>query len=69
MLVWDNKELWGVTARVLFDQPGNHTFHYYDIDDSHWCFLYYFSDEREHHGDFDEQQSQAVMIKNDQPSK
>ena len=55
--------------KSLFNQPGNHTFHYYDIDESHWCFLYYFSDEGEHHGDFDEEQTQDVMIKNDQPSK
>ncbi|XP_078320664.1 uncharacterized protein LOC144621415 [Crassostrea virginica] len=27
------------------------------------------ADEREHHGDFDEEQTQDVMIKNDQPSK
>ncbi|XP_078320718.1 uncharacterized protein LOC111102736 [Crassostrea virginica] len=27
------------------------------------------ADETEHHGDFDEEQTQAVMIKNDQPSK
>ena len=53
----------------LCDQPGNETFYHYDIDYYNRFLMYYFLDEREHHGNFDEEQSQAVTIKNDQVNK
>ena len=51
---------WGVSTRELCEQPQNNTFLYQDIDNYDWYILI-LVDAKEHHGDFDEEQTQTGM--------